>query len=192
MEIIWSWPKNLGVKVYIILKIPFLQVSTILSTVDKITQFQWSCDSSLIMAVMSSRQRVQVFDLANPKWECTLDAGLVGVDHAYFSPDGRSLICVAEFNIIMTIFSLVDKSVKTIEWPKGSKECLKFTPDGSLMLVGERKNFKDAVAVIRLSDWSLDNHFFTDTNDFQSIRVNGDGAGNFEKFSWPNQFQWLP
>ena len=144
------------------------------------------------MAVMSSRQRVQVFDLANPKWECTLDAGLVGVDHAYFSPDGRSLICVAEFNIIMTIFSLVDKSVKTIEWPKGSKECLKFTPDGSLMLVGERKNFKDAVAVIRLSDWSLDNHFFTDTNDFQSIRVNGDGAGNFEKFSWPNRFQWLP
>ena len=165
-------------------------MATILTTVDKITQFQWSSDSALILAVMATRQKVQVFDLTSPKWECTIDAGLVGVDHAYFSPDGRSVICVAEFNIIMTIFSLVDKSVRTIEWPKGSKECLKFTQDGSLAIVGERKNFKDAVAVIKLSDWSLDNHFVTDTNDYQQIKLNGNGAGIYSLVSLSTKFSF--
>ena len=61
------------------------------------------------------------------------------------------------------------------------KECLKFTPDGALAIIGERKSFKDAVAVIKLSDWSLDTHFYTDTNDFQMIRMNGDGAGTILK-----------
>lgn len=79
---------------------------TILTTVDKITSFSWSSDSSLILAVLSSRSKVQVFDLTNPKWECTIDAGLVGVDQAFFSPDGRHIICAAEFNIVLTVFSL--------------------------------------------------------------------------------------
>ena len=126
---------------------------------------------------MSTRNKVQVFDLTSPKWECTIDAGLVGVENAYFSPDGRSVICCAEFNIILTIFSLIDKSVRTIEWPKSTRECLKFTSDGARAIVGERKNFKDAIAVIKLKDWSLENHFFTETDDFQMIQLNGDGAG---------------
>ena len=79
---------------------------TILTTVDKISSFSWSSDSSLILAVLSSRSKVQVFDLTNPKWECTIDAGLVGVDQAFFSPDGRHIICAAEFNIVLTVFSL--------------------------------------------------------------------------------------
>ena len=37
-----------------------LEVATILTTIDKITQFQWSSDSSLILAVMSTRNKVQV------------------------------------------------------------------------------------------------------------------------------------
>ena len=44
----------------------------------------------------------------------------------------------------------VDKSVKTIEWPKNPKECLKFTNDGGLAIIGERKNYKDAISIISL------------------------------------------
>ena len=40
--------------------------------------------------------------------------------------------------------------MKTIEWPKNPKECLKFTDDGGLAIIGERKNYKDAISIISL------------------------------------------
>ena len=40
--------------------------------------------------------------------------------------------------------------MKTIEWPKNPKECLKFTDDGGLAIIGERKNYKDAISIVSL------------------------------------------
>ena len=96
--------------------------------------------------------------------------------------------------------------MKTIEWPKNPKECLKFTDDGGLAIIGERKNYKDAISIISLRpvlkmlpdfslgmslsnqmnvdffktvkrEWTLDSHFETDTEDFQMIRLNNHGSG---------------
>ena len=43
---------------------------------------------------------------------------------------------------------------------------------------GERKNTKhqDAISVIRLSDWKLDEHFETETQDFKSIQLDLTGG----------------
>jgi len=129
------------------------------------------------LAVLSSRSKIQVFDLTHPKWECTIDAGVVGVDSAFFSPDVRHIICIAEFNIILTVFSLLNKEVRTIEWPKNPKDCFKFSRDGGLAIVGERNHYKDAVSIIGLDEWKLDHHFETDTEDFQMLRLAPNGSG---------------
>jgi hypothetical protein len=74
---------------------------------------------------MPTRNKIQVFDVSDPKWTCTIDSGVLGVDFAMFSPDGRHVISSAEFNINYTVFSLVTKSVKTIEWPKDPRGNIK-------------------------------------------------------------------
>jgi len=71
---------------------------------------------------------------------------------------------------------MVDKSVRTIEWPKPAKENLKFTSDGGLAIVGERKQFQDAISIISLNGWKLDTHFETETQDFKNIQLNKLGA----------------
>lgn len=125
---------------------------------------------------MPTRNKIQVFSISDPKWSCMIDAGVLGVDWATFSPDGRHVITSAEFNINYTIFSMVDKSVRTIECPKAAKDNLKFTIDGGLAIVGERKKFQDAISIINLKDWKLDTHFETETQDFKSIYLNKLGA----------------
>ena len=100
--------------------------------------------------------------------------------------------------------------MKTIEWPKNPKECLKFTDDGGLAIIGERKNYKDAISIVSLRtvfklnssdssyyqpirikycwrilkptdrEWTLDSHFETDTEDFQMIRLNNHGSGSYK------------
>ena len=153
-----------------------LENVSILTAQDQVKFFEWSCDSELILAGLPSRNRVQVFSLKDPKWSCTVDSGVLGLEWATFSPDGRHIIASSEFNINFTIFSMIDKSVKTIEWPKPPKDNLKFTLNGKLAIIGERKKFQDSISIIRLADWTLDSHFETETQDFKSIQLNSLGA----------------
>ena len=51
----------------VIRKSETLENVTILTAVDKVTFFEWSSDSLLILAGMPSRNRVQVFKLDDPK-----------------------------------------------------------------------------------------------------------------------------
>ena len=76
------------------------------------------------------------------QWTCSIDSGVLGIDWATFSPDGRHVITSSEFNINYTVFSLIDKSIKTIENPKNAQQNLKFSLDGSFAFVGERKQFQ--------------------------------------------------
>ena len=42
--------------------------------------------------------------------------------------------------------------------------------------VGERKNYKDSISIIRLKDWKLDGHFETETEDFEQMKVSQQGS----------------
>jgi len=161
-----------------VLKSDSLQTLTILTTIDQVKHFEWSPDSQLILAVMPGRNKLQAFDITDNKWTCSIDAGGLGIEWATFSPDSRHIIYANEFHLMLSVISLIDKSVRTIEWPKNPAENLKFTPCGSLMIIGERKNTKhqDAISVVRLCDWKLDAHFETATQDFKSIQLDLTGG----------------
>ena len=89
-----------------------MDILTILTAVDQVKFMDWSSDSRLILAGMPSRNKVQVFDITNDKWRCMIDSGVLGVEWATFSPDGRHIIAASECNYNYTVCSLVDKSVK--------------------------------------------------------------------------------
>lgn len=50
-------------------------------------------------------------------WKCKIDAGVEGVAHMRWSPDSRHLLTSADFNIRVTVWSLVDKSAVPIPMP---------------------------------------------------------------------------
>jgi hypothetical protein len=60
---------------------------------------------------------LQVWSAEEQDWKCKIDAGVEGVAHMRWSPDSRHLLTSADFNIRVTVWSLVDKSAVPIPMP---------------------------------------------------------------------------
>ena len=63
-----------------------------------------------------------------------------------FSSDSRHLVSFAEFNVKLTIWSLIEKRTRYIKFPK-ARECVKFSEDGQFLAVVERRNGRDCVSL---------------------------------------------
>jgi len=92
-----------------------------------------------------------------------------------WAPDGRHILSTAKFKLRITVWSLVDKSVSYIRYPKHSNQGLSFTKDGKFMALAERRNCKDFVSIFACSTWQLAKHFETKTNDLADISWSPDG-----------------
>jgi len=79
----------------------------------------------------------------DPDWTCKIDEGPAGVNAPRWSPDGQNIILVADFQIRLTIWSLVNRSCLHINGPKFADRGLAFSPDGSVM------------ALLEVRSWSL-------------------------------------
>ena len=77
---------------------------------------------------------VQVWSVSQPEWHCKVDEGPVGLAFARWAPDGRHVLAAADFQLRITIWSLLDRSVCYIRFPKFAKEGLAFSPDGRSLL----------------------------------------------------------
>lgn len=55
----------------------------------------------------------------------------------------------------MTVWSLVDKSVSYIKYPKDCQQSIDFTQNGKYMALAERRDCKDCVSVFTCSTWQL-------------------------------------
>lgn len=58
-----------------------------------------------------------------------------------WSPDGQNIILVADFQIRLTIWSLVNRSCLHINGPKFADRGLGFSPDGSVMALLEVRSW---------------------------------------------------
>ena len=54
-----------------------------------------------------------------------------------WAPDGLSVLVVADFQIRISIISLVDSSVKVMRGPKFADQGIAFSPDGRLLAYAE-------------------------------------------------------
>ena len=68
---------------------------------------------------------------------CKIDEGAAGVRNCMWAPDGLSVLVVADFQIRISIISLVDSSVKVMRGPKFADQGIAFSPDGRLLAYAE-------------------------------------------------------
>jgi hypothetical protein len=131
--------------------------------------------------------------LEDPDWKCKIDEGLSGVANCLWAPTSRHVITISEFNVRLTVWSLVDKSVQYIQGPKHSgvnplQRGLVFSPNRKIMALLE-KNFDDSKDMIGLYDlstslasnsfgtqgWRCLKQFYPDTFDAQDLEFTQDG-----------------
>ncbi|KAL1523802.1 hypothetical protein AB1Y20_018725 [Prymnesium parvum] len=147
-----------------------LQIVQIYSCVDAIDGVQWSFDSEYVLCSISKRGVAQVWSVSNSEWHCKIDEGPVGLAHARWSPDGRHVLAAADFNLRLTIWSLLDRSVYYIRFPKFARAGLDFTADGELMALAERRDLKDSVAIVACDGWTPVRSFAVGTQDLADLK----------------------
>jgi WD40 repeat protein len=91
------------------------------------------------------------------------------MSYARWSPDSRRILTVCDFNVKMTIWSLIDKSTCHINFPKYADKGVGFTSNGYFMALAERKDAKDHIGIYYIGDWTLVSHFQVETTDLADI-----------------------
>ena len=112
-----------------------LAVVCLASCLDRIEALAWSPDSDHILCGLFKRATVQVFCASDPDWACTIAEGPAGVAAARWTPDGRHILLTADFNLRLSVWSLVDQSCQYLRGPKHAAAGLAFSPDGAQLAV---------------------------------------------------------
>ncbi|XP_028394144.1 WD repeat-containing protein WRAP73-like [Dendronephthya gigantea] len=159
----------------IVRDIKTLQIVHLFTNMDAVQYMEWSPDSGYILCGMFKRGLIQVWSLDQPDWRCKIDEGLAGLEAVRWSPDSRHILSTAEFQIRITLWSLIDKSVSYFEHPKHANKGLDFTKDGLYMALAERRNCKDFVSIFVCEAWKMLQHFEVATQDLSDIAWSPDG-----------------
>ncbi|KAK0041313.1 WD repeat-containing protein WRAP73 [Biomphalaria pfeifferi] len=123
---------------------------------------------------MFKRGLVQVWSLEVPDWHCKIDEGSAGLSSVVWSPDGRHILTTADFNLRITVWSLVTKSVSYIRYPKQCDKALDFSKNGKFMALAERRDCKDHISIFSCQAWSLVRHFESETDDLGGLQWSPD------------------
>jgi WD40 repeat protein len=143
-----------------------MSVVQLKACVDKIATILWSSDSLYYLCGMPQRGVVQVWSLEDAEWNCKIDEGSAGLAHVRWAPDGRHVLTTADFQLRITVWSLVSQHVNYLQFPKfgGAAGC-SFSHDGTYMAVLERKECKDFVSVFATRTWEMVKGFEVCTSD---------------------------
>ena len=159
---------------------------------DNISAIEFSPDSSLILVSFFKHSLCEAKSINDPDWICRIDEGIAGLAHSRWSPCSRRILTVCDFNLRLTIWSLIDKSTNFINYPKFSNKGISFTnlnkynnestvlSDSNnnidqtnthyyFMAIAERKECKDFIGIYYVADYSLVSHFVVDSLDLQDI-----------------------
>ncbi|XP_069120373.1 WD repeat-containing protein WRAP73-like [Argopecten irradians] len=151
------------------------QIQNLFSCLDTIQVIEWSSDSQFILCGLYKRGIVQVWSLEQPEWNCKVDEGSAGLNDVRWSPDGRHILTTADFNLRITVWSLVTKSVSYIRYPKQCQKGMDFSAGGKYMALAERRDCKDYISIFTCNMWELVKHFETDTDDLSGLEWSPDG-----------------
>ncbi|XP_033103905.1 WD repeat-containing protein WRAP73-like [Anneissia japonica] len=159
----------------IIRDVKTLQIIQLYTCLDGIQYIEWSSDSKFVLCGMYKRGIVQVWSLDQSEWTCKIDEGSAGLVAVRWSPDGRHILTTADFHLRITVWSLVNKSVSYIKYPKDTKQGIDFSRDGKYMALAERRDGQDFISIFAANTWHLVKHFESNTRDLQGVEWSPDG-----------------
>ncbi|KAL0217988.1 hypothetical protein RCL1_008836 [Eukaryota sp. TZLM3-RCL] len=143
---------------------------------DHIQKIEWSPDSKLVLCGCFKRSLVSVVLISDPEWKCRIHDPLASIVNAYWAPDSRHIITVADFQLRLTVWSLISRSGQYIPFPKYSNQGVAFSPDGSMLAVLRREDSKDFLRVFSIN--STFEHLFErqlDSSDAADITFTTSG-----------------
>ena len=143
---------------------------------DYIEHIEWSKDSSLILIGLFKRGIVEIKQLLKPEWLCQLNEGIVGITHAYFAPDSRSVLTICNNNLKLSIWSLVNKTITYIPMPKYAKKGVSFTSNGHFMALAINTTPNDSIGVFYVGNWTQLHKFTTKCEDLQDVQWSYDNS----------------
>jgi WD40 repeat protein len=152
-----------------------LKTLHIFTCLDAINRVEWSPNSQLVLCAQYGRRTVQVWSVAQPEWTCRIDEGLAGLSYARWAPDGLHIVTCTDFSLRLTVWSLANKSVGYIRFPKSADKCSEFSDDGKLLAVVERRDYKDFVGIYSTATWEQIKHFQIESEDAAFIKWSPNG-----------------
>ncbi|KAL1559312.1 WD repeat-containing protein WRAP73 [Salvia divinorum] len=153
-----------------------LKVVQLFSCLDKITYIEWALDSEYILCGIYKRPMLQAWSLAQPEWTCKIDEGPAGISYARWSPDSRHILTTSEFQLRLTVWSLLNTACIHLQWPKHGSKGVSFTKDGKFAAICTRRDCKDYVNLLSCHTWEIMGVFSVDTLDLADIQWSPDDS----------------
>jgi WD40 repeat protein len=160
----------------VVREVETLAVVGLFSCLDRIEALSWSPCGDLILCGMYTHGTAQVFSIADSEWSCSITEGLAGICSARWCPSCEEILLTAEFQVKLSVWSLVDQNCHNLPPPKHPEAGIAFSPDGTQLAVLERLEFKDWLAVYDTSCWELISHSPLATTDAADISWSPDGT----------------
>lgn len=132
-----------------------LQILQLFNCTDSIQEIEWACDSDLILVASYKLGTFQVWSLEDEKWTAQIDEGIVGCSLVKFAPDGRHILSFSDFELRITVWSLITKEAIYLQYPKFTNRGHQFRADGSYFALAERIDLKDYISIFDTLDWTL-------------------------------------
>eukprot|EP00249_Psilotum_nudum_P019417 c27244_g1_i2 orf=626-1765(+) len=154
-----------------------LKVVQLYSCLDKISYVEWAPDSQYVLCGLYKRPMVQAWSVSQSEWTCKIDEGAAGIAYARWSPDSRHIITTSDFQLRLTVWSLVNTACVHVQWPKHPSRGVSFTKDGKFAAIATRKDCKDYVNLLACHSWEVMDTFPVDTVDLADLEWSpGDSA----------------
>jgi len=136
---------------------------------DLISHMEFSPDSHYLLVVMSKRNQVEARAVYEEEWACKIEDPLLGILYARWAPDSRHILTFSDYQMRLSVYSLIDKTMQHIKHPKYADKGLCFSSDGKFMALAERKDTKDYIGIYHTGEWKLVNYMQTDTFDLHDL-----------------------
>ena len=107
----------------------------------------FSPDSKFILVIMSKISIAEVRSIEDEEWKAKIEDPQFGLLHGIWSPDSRHIITFSDYGLKASIYSLIDKSIYYIKYPKFIDKGLSFSNDGLFMALAERNESKDYIGI---------------------------------------------
>eukprot|EP01083_Nonionella_stella_P281642 958373_1 len=136
-----------------------LQIIGVHSCIDIIDKIEWSSNNEYILCLIRKQGIVMIWCISDIKWEAKIEESLAGLTNAFWSPDNKHIITISEFEIRLTIWSLIDGTAKYIKYPKYNNLGISFSNNGNYLAITERSNQIDILGIYSVKYWQLIHRF---------------------------------
>ncbi|KAF6165377.1 hypothetical protein GIB67_018821 [Kingdonia uniflora] len=119
---------------------------------------------------------IQAWSLIQPDWMCKIDEGPAGISYARWIPDSRHILTTSDFQLQLTVWSLVNTAYVHVQWPKHASKSVSFTQDGKFAAVCTRRDCKDYINLLSCHTWEVMGVFAVDTLDLAEIEWSPDDS----------------